>query len=342
MTPRLLINGAFRPQRITGQQRYASEISIRLLTTSEVQETVPSKWWSSSSLRTWTWVLSVLPARARRSVLVSMTSRAPLRHPRHILIVHDLFVLTNPEWYSRRYVWTHAPLLRAQIRQARAVIAVSEPCAQDLAKYRDDEISVAPNAPSKVFSAPEVPADLEMLRNRGLEPRSYLLTVGSLDPRKNLVRLAAAYARLTPSIRRRYPLVVAGGGASIFRAENANWPTETILLDYVPDDDLRVLYRHAQSVVFVSQAEGFGLPLVEAAAAGAKGLVAADIPVFRWICGDHARYVDPLSVDSIADGMNAELTNSTAPAFDLSPFDWNRSAATVLQVSKRIAEDHSC
>ncbi len=58
-----------------------------------------------------------------------MTSRAPLWSRRHVIVVHDLFAIEHPEWYSRSYYLTHAPLLRAQIRTAAAVIAVSEPVA---------------------------------------------------------------------------------------------------------------------------------------------------------------------------------------------------------------------
>ena len=81
---------------------------------------------------------------------------------------------------------------------------------------------------------------------------------------------------------------------------------------YVSDEELGELYRNAYAVVLVSLAEGFGLPLVEAAACGTPHLVVSDIPVFRWICGDAAHYVDPLEVDSIADGLRQVLRRPAA------------------------------
>ena len=71
---------------------------------------------------------------------------------------------------------------------------------------------------------------------------------------------------------------------------------------YVSDDDLAELYANARGVVFPSLAEGFGLPLVEAAASGAR-LAVSDIEVFRWIGEHHVRYFDPTSVESIAQSL---------------------------------------
>jgi glycosyltransferase involved in cell wall biosynthesis len=334
---RIAVNQSYVTQRVTGQQRYAHEIASRLLPRPGVVALEPTGWWRGSSARVWAWALSVLPARAGSRVLVSLTARAPLWARRHVLVVHDLFVLTNPEWFSRVYVWTHAPLLRAQLRTARALVAVSEPVAAQLAAY-DVPVSVAPNAPSAVFSAPSGPADAQVLEARGLRSGSYLLAVGSLDPRKNLPALAEAYAALTAEERAAHPLVVVGGGSAIFRSEQIRWPDEVVDAGYVSDDELRALYAGARAVVFVSWAEGFGLPLVEAAAAGAGSLVISDIPVFRWVCGDAAHYVDPGSVPAITAGLRAAVAAPVPPGIDLQRFDWDDSAERVHALCASVAD----
>lgn len=71
-----------------------------------------------------------------------MTARAPFWRRRHVLVVHDIFVLTNPEWFSRLYVWTRAPLLRAQIRSAAVVVAVSQLVADQIARMRSGPVVV--------------------------------------------------------------------------------------------------------------------------------------------------------------------------------------------------------
>ena len=328
---RVLINQSYWNQRITGQQRYATEISRRLESSPTYDGVRPAGFWAASTMRVWAWVQFVLPVVARRRLLLSMTARAPVWRRRHVLVVHDLFVLTNPDWFSRRYVWTHAPLIRAQIRSAAVVVAVSRPVADQVARLRSGRpVVVAPNAPSEVFtSAADAPADDAVLEARGLTPGSYFLAVGSRDPRKNLARLTEAYGRLTADERRRHPLVLVGGGATIFRGEDLVLPDGVVDAGYVTDEELSQLYRRSRSVVFVSKAEGFGLPIVEAAAAGAPSLLLSDIAVFRWICGDDARYVDPSSVDAIRDGLRAEIDDPRVLKPDLTRFDWDVSAGVI-------------
>ncbi len=339
MSRPILINQSYGTQRVTGQQRYAAEISARLEPDARYAVLRPRGFWAASALRAWAWVQLVLPVIAGPALVLSMTSRAPLWRQRHVLVVHDLFVLTNPEWYSRIYVWTHAPLLRAQIRSAAVIVAVSQPVADQLSTRYDKPVVVAPNAPSAVFSRTGELGDIAVRLD--LTAGEYFLVVGSKDPRKNLGRLAAAYGRLSESERRAHPLVVVGGGSSIYRGEQVEWPSGTVEAGYVSDEELRDLYRGARTVVFGSLAEGFGLPLVEAAAAGATSLLVSDIEVFRWICGDQARYVDPESVEAIAAGLRTEIADPRDARLDLGRFDWDVSARVIATACERVAAGNS-
>jgi glycosyltransferase involved in cell wall biosynthesis len=334
--PQIVVNQSYAIQRITGQQRYATEIGSRLLQDDQFKPAAPNRFWARSTARVWTWVQVVLPWLARRSLLLSMTSRAPMWRRRQVLVVHDLFVLTNPQWFSRRYYLTHAPLLRAQIRSAAAVVAVSQPTADQVASLYRGPIVVAPNGPSATFADPNGTDD-EVLRRLRLPASRYFLAVGSLDPRKNLSRLAQAYGQLSEAERSAHPLVVVGGGSAVFRRQALQWPAGTVDAGYVSDAELRQLYRHAYAVVLVSAAEGFGLPLVEAAACGAPHLLISDIPVFRWICGEAAHYVNPLVVSEIADGLRGVLAAPRPQNIDLSRFDWDASAQIVREVCLRTA-----
>lgn len=332
---RVVVNQSYAGQRVSGQQRYAAEISARL--PDDFVRVRPRGRWAGSTGRVWAWIQLVLPLLARSSVLLSMTARAPLWSPRQVVVVHDLFVLEHPEWFSRSYVLTHAPLLRAQIRAARGVVAVSQPVADQVAALRREVVPVAPNAPSDVFTAPD-PSPSQVLEERGIRPGTFFLAVGNRDPRKNLSGLAAAYALLSDAEREQHPLVLVGGGAGVFRDEAISWPAGTVDSGYVDDDELRRLYRDAGAVVFVSLAEGFGLPLVEAAAAGATSFVISDLPVFRWICGDGARYVDPLDAGDVARGMREGVEGPRSVSLDLARFSWDKSAAVVEETCRRLAE----
>ncbi len=327
---RVFVNEAYRPQRVSGQQRYAREISDRLPV--DFVRVAPGKFWARSKHLTWLWVQLVLPLRTWSGVLLSMTARAPLWHPRAVLIVHDLFPLDHPEWFSRSFHLTHAPLLRFQLATCRVLVAVSEPVAQQLRSRRKrGRVFVAPNAPSPVFAAPSDGAS-DAVEKWSLTPGTYLVTVGNLEPRKNLARLAQAYATLSEEQRQNLPLVVVGGGAEVFRSVDVQWPKETILTGYVTDEELTRLYAGAKAVVFPSLAEGFGLPIVEASYAGTRSFVLSDIEVFRWICGDAAHYVDPESVESIAAGLLAAAAGRLPrTGFRTDRFTWEASARTIEQ-----------
>jgi len=337
---RVFVNEAFRPQRVSGQQRYATEISDRL--PREYVRLRPEGFWARGKIQTWLWVQTVLPLRSWRGVLVSMTARAPIWHPRHVVVIHDLFVLEHPEWFSRSYYLTHSPLQRFQMATARALVAVSEPVAAQIrSRRRSARVEVAPNAPSAVF-AENSDEDAGYLAEQGLTAGSFLVTVGSLEPRKNLARLSHAYARLPLEVRERLPLLIVGAGADVFARSDVEWSEGIRLTGYVSDPQLRALYGGAKAVVFVSLAEGFGLPLVEAVASGTKSLLVSDRPVFRWICADSALYVDPLDVQSIALGLEAVADGETAgSAPDIDRFSWETSSRAVASVADDAAGQRS-
>lgn len=331
----ILVNTSFRMQRITGQQRYAVEISSRLLAREGFEDATPGPWFARSSLRAWGWVFTALERKARGNVLLSLTARAPLLR-RQVLVIHDLFVLTHPEWFSRLYVVTHAALLRLQLKRAIGVVAVSQPVADEMREMFSGPIVVAPNAPSRVFLTPP-PANDNVLSTRGLRHREYLLAVGSMDPRKNLPTLAEAYGALEPAEREALPLVLVGGGAAIYRDQDITWSSGVISAGYVTDEELRSLYAGARAVVFPSLAEGFGLPLVEAAASGSAALAISDIPVFRWVCGDGATYFDPLSVSSVTEALRRVASHPAPVAVSVDRFDWDVSADIVADLCRSVA-----
>lgn len=335
----VVVNGAFRSQRITGQQRYATEIAARLLDIG-AKEMRPNKFWSASALMTWFWVVMILPFRSRKSILVSLTARAPFTHSRHVLAVHDLFVLTHPEWYSRQHVLPHRLLFRLQLRFAAAFVAVSEPVAVQLARLkRISHVAVAPNAPSVQFRQSEAAGALEQL---GLKSTQYLLTVGSMDPRKNFPRLAQAWQEVVDRTQTKMQLVVVGGSASSFAEQSIDWPPQTVIAGYVTDTDLADLYAKARALIFVSLEEGFGLPLVEAAVAGQREFILSDIEVFRWIAGDHAIYVDARRTESISRALEQMIDHpytASEPGLDLARFDWEASARVIWDVASSLKVD---
>lgn len=332
----ILVNGCFRGQRTTGQQRYATEIADRLVHYDGVDELAPPQSARGSVYASWGYA-QWLAVKNAASPLISLTSRAPVARRRHVLVVHDLFVLTNAEWFSRKYVVTHAPMLKAQIRSADMVVAVSPQTADRVREFFGDrEVTVAPNAPSGVFMSESTEA---RTRPVAMPDGPFLLAVGSRDPRKNFGRLVEAYSGLPQEFRKEYRLVIAGGASSLFASSHQDRGGDATALGYVTDAELAWLYSHAAGVVFPSLDEGFGLPAVEALAVGAN-LAVSDIPVFRWLCGEYATYFDPLSTTGIARAL-VEIVGRTphheAPARIRERFDWDESARLVHRAAAAVS-----
>lgn len=326
--PAVAINGGFRGQRVTGQQRYATEVADRLLRHEGVVELAPQG--DGGRLGAWAWTQTRLPLQARHAdVLLSLTSRAPARGRGQVITVHDLFVLTHPEWYSRRYLAVHRPLLRHLLRTCAGVVAVSEPVGEEVRASGllpdATPLVVAPNAVDAALVAEDPAAEA---LPAGL-PERYLLTVGSIDPRKNLETLVRAYERYrTLAGGDAADLVIVGGGSDLFGATSLPEVPGVHVLGYVPDAALAAVYRRAVCFVSLSLAEGFGIPLIEAHRAGTR-VLASDIPIYRWVMGEAARFVDPTSLEAVADAL-LRVERDDAPVRPLPrPYEWDATAEAV-------------
>ena len=219
--------------------------------------------------------------RARADVLHCPTFRGPFRSVTPLVVtVHDLAVLRHPEWFrgwSRRYSRLAVPRV---VRAADRLIAVSEFTKQELVELLavpPAKIRVVPNAVEDVFT-PEGP------RAEG----DYVLAVGTLEPRKNLARIAAA-------VEGELRVVGARGWGGVEPPANVTW------LGEVRDAELAALYRGARCLVYASLYEGFGIPVAEAIACGCAVVTSRDSPMAE-LAAD-AVLVDPLDVASIREGI---------------------------------------
>lgn len=335
----VLVNGLFLAQAITGQQRFAQEVLRRLSADPSVRTLRAPDPVGTRPVLAHLWAQLVVPVAAARSPLLSLTARSPVVARRHVLVVHDLFPVTHPEWYTRTYAATHAAQLTAQLRMASTLAAVSEPLAAELRRrYPRTRVVVAPNAPAACFTpAPDDGGAAMDPADGGQE--DFLLAVGTLDPRKNFARLLRAYLTLPEDLRKAHPLWIAGGQGLAFSSIGVDLDgmDDTVRpLGYLGDQALATLYRRAAAVVVPSLDEGFGLPLVEAMATGAP-VVASDIPVFRWVAGEGVAYFDPLSERSIADALAGVLESPPSSRqrqenreVVVNRFRWEATAASLL------------
>jgi glycosyltransferase involved in cell wall biosynthesis len=181
--------------------------------------------------------------------------------------------------------------------------------------------------------------------------QNYLLFVGTLEPRKNLLRLLTSYSRLPVSIKNKAILVIAGGkgwgGVDIKKTvRKLDLERHVRLVGYVDDTMLAALYKNALFLAMPSIYEGFGLPITEAMAHGTPVLTSNNSSMPE-VAGEAGLLVDPLSVDSIQKGLiellsNAKLRNRLASRAKDSAkrFDWDVSAAKLVDVFKKAVDAH--
>jgi glycosyltransferase involved in cell wall biosynthesis len=249
--------------------------------------------------------------RADADVLHCPTFRGPFRPSQPLVVtVHDLAVLRSPEWFNR---WTSTYSRFAVprvVRAAQRVIAVSEFTKRELVALLDVDpakVRVVPNAVEEIFTPDGPRADGD-----------YALAVGTLEPRKNLLRIAEA---VDGELR----VVGARGWGGVRAPANVTW------LGDVSDDDLAALYRGARCLVYASLYEGFGIPVAEALACGCA-VVTSSGSAMEELAGPDATYVDPLEVTSIRDGV----ARATARAPRRGP-SWDEVAARTRAVYEELA-----
>ena len=189
--------------------------------------------------------------------------------------------------------------------------------------------------------------ELARVREQYKLPAQYLLSLGTLEPRKNLKGLIQAYATLASSLRQQFPLVLVGGQGwnhgetdeLIARLESRG---EVLKLGYVPQEALPQLYQNASAFAYVSLYEGFGMPVAEAMASGVPVMTSncASMPEVAAGC---AELVDPQDIDSISAGLNNLLgglgtaAQSGEAVREVSAnYSWHTAADSVFDVASEL------
>jgi len=239
----------------------------------------------------------------------------PARHAPLVVTVHDMAWRTVPETFpGRGRRWHRAAFLRARRRAARLVVP-SESAACDVADAGADpgSIVVIPHG-SDHLPAPDTAAATALLEGVGVDGE-FLLSVGTLEPRKNLPRLIEAYGRARPLLPRPWPLLMGGpggwGAAAPLAAAGSGVAGLAGVVPTGPVDDgtLAGLYARARLLAYVPMTEGFGFPPVEAMRQGIP-VVSSAMPSL----GGAGLVVDPEDVDDIASGLVTAATDETRRA----------------------------
>jgi glycosyltransferase involved in cell wall biosynthesis len=261
------------------------------------------------------------------------------RGTRTLLTVHDLSFLYHPDAFVpslREYLERVVP---RSVARADRVLADSEATRGDLIAHfgtPPEKVQVLYSGVDPRFRPEREPAEKERLKaNYGVEA-PYVLSVGTLQPRKNYIRLIKAFANLQPA---NLQLAIAGGRGWLYEdifAEVEKHGDRVHILGFVDDADLPALYRNAVLFVFPSLYEGFGLPVLEAMACGTP-VVCSNASSLPEVADDAALIVDPFDVDGLAEAMarmleDAELRREMAVKglAQAARFTWQKAARQLM------------
>ena len=296
------------------------------------------------------WTESYLPLWAKKDgvdVFWGPAHRLPRWLPRdlaRVVTIHDL-------------VWKYAgdtmrPLSRvleryqmpAAILAADAVVADSKATADAVKEeffINPNKLSVVPLGASLAVNA----ASFEVLKERGIN-RPYFLFVGTLEPRKNLIRLLTAYSYLSDSIKDQATLVIAGGtgwgGIDINdTVADLGLGKYVRILGYVDESILATLYANALFLAMPSVYEGFGLPLVEAMVRGSPVLTSNNSSMPE-VAGNAGLLIDPLDTQSIKNGLEELISNHNVRGAladnaraNVTRFNWDNAAKQLVSVFEK-------
>lgn len=268
-----------------------------------------------------------------------------------VVTVHDLSWIRHPQTHPPERVRALARHFEPALRRCSFVLTVSEFVKQEIVAefgIPAAAIEVIPNGCDPIFRPMDAEQTASALAPRGLVHGGYFLSVGTLEPRKNIALAIRAHAALPATFRARHPLVIAGMkgwgesplGDQLATAVAAG---ELRMLGYLPSEDLARLTAGAMAMVYPSLYEGFGLPPLESMACGVPAITsnAASLPE---VVGDAGLMVDPSDAQGLANAMH-DIAENPEKRSELSArsrsraqaFTWQRAALATAAVYRRVA-----
>lgn len=279
-------------------------------------------------------------------VLHSQYISPPFHRGKSVVIVHDLAFLHFPECFHGFERYRSTFMIPRNARAADQVLTVSQYSKDDIvAKCRvpADKVTVTYNGRDTRFS-PVQPADAAAVLNTYGLSGPYILAVGRLDPRKNLLRLIEAFNLIKKGGQVAHKLVIIGKpdyrSHEIEQALVEN-RQDIIMAGYVPNDELAAFYSAASVFVYPTIFEGFGLPCLEAMSCGCP-VVSSRTSSIPEVVGDAAILVDPYQVSEIAAAMKKVIADPLLSAAlkrkgteQAKKFDWETTARRTLAVYEK-------
>jgi len=305
----------------------------------------PKKLWTQIGLP-----LHLLLEKEKPDVFFTPSHYAPRFSPVPTAIaIMDVSYLHYPEFFAKKDLYQLRSWTKYSAKYASLIFTISESSKNDIINHyhvpSERVIVIYPGIKEVSNSKYKVSSMDELKKNYGISDH-YILFVGTLQPRKNIVRLIEAYAKVRI---KDLQLVIVGKKGWLFEEilaapEKFQCADKVKFLDFVSDDDLPSLYKHALCFVLPSLYEGFGLPVLEAMKYGCP-VITSNVSSLPEAGGDAALYVDPENVDDIADKIQKVISDKKLRETmmkkgyeQIKKFSWEKAAKQTLTVLKEVAE----
>ncbi|WP_239618818.1 glycosyltransferase family 4 protein [Cohnella mopanensis] len=357
----IYVNGRFLTQPVTGVQRYALELvkrwdqllvegredreaySLIVLSPPGAIHELDLKHIKIKQIGTFgghAWEQLVLPAYARKGLLINLCNTGPLLKGNQIATIHDAAVFEHPKSYSFVFRNAYKVIQRVLGIRAHRIMTVSQFSKSQLIEhYRIHENKI------KVISLGKehmqiVEPDQDMLEDHGLVGQDYVLAVSSMNPSKNFPNIVRAIDLLQQVD---YRIVIAGGtNGKVFGTTDMPHSDKVKLVGYVTDRQLKALYDGAACFLFPSLYEGFGLPPLEAMACGTPVIVSRNASLPE-VCGEATLYCDPdspadiaLKIDRVMKDERLRESLSARGLERSGQFSWDKCAKQTWDVVKEV------
>ncbi len=350
----LVVDCSFLSQKITGTQKFASEICKALkkqddsivfvshpnILQKELAEKLNVKIIGHKSYKLFRflrlpggllWEQLVLPFYVNKhyngAKLLSLVNIAPIFYKNNIFALHDVAFKRYPEFFKTLFLMVYNTIIPIALKRAKKVLTVSEFSKKEIVKFftvDESKIDIVYNA---VLNQKK-----ETNKDR---TEKYILAVGSIEPRKNISRLIEAMAELNG-----IKLIIVGGQNS--KVFNGNIDKQSNInikfTGYVKDSELEKLYANATAFIYPSIYEGFGIPPLEAQSFGIPTIV-SDIEVFHEVYEDSVYYVDPYDISSIQSGIKKVMDDKQLQLLlikrgyeNVKKYSWEKSAKKILGI----------
>ena len=260
------------------------------------------------------------------------------------ITLHDIIPLKLPQTVSSRYLKIFNEDLPKILNNCEGIITVSNYSKSDIAKefnFPKEKIYVTHLAAEEIYVPMSKNLCKKYLRETYGINNNFILYVGGLSPRKNILGLIEAFSLLDPSLRKTYNLVITGKkGISYYqykkRTEELKISDSVIFTDFIPLKDLPIFYNGSEILVYPSFYEGFGLPPLEAMACGTP-VIASNVTSLPEICNDAAILINPYDIYELRDAIEnvlldkkLMLTMMQKSLVNSMEYSWNNTALKTI------------